>query len=148
MRYQSSWIVERLTSPSTKRLNCTCAWCYPLSEIWHWIFTSFKKHIRSGLKENVSNFRFLSFNYRKDFHKIMLTCRYAQSSDIQTVENNVPDNETTRRKVYCQWRDKWFNKNETFTCDYSRQWSAFCDATFTRQTYASGRDSMGYTWYS
>ena len=26
--------------------------------------------------------------------------------------------------------------------------SAFCDVTFTRQTYASGSDSKEYSWYS
>ena len=30
-------------------------------------------------------------------------------------------------------------------CDYSRPRSEFCDVTFTRQAYASGRDSKEYT---
>ena len=33
----------------------------------------------------------------------------------------------------------------TSACDYSQPRSAFCDVTFTRQTYARGRDSKEYT---
>ena len=126
---------------TVKRLNCTCGYCYALGKNWHLIFTSFKKHIRSGLKRRHKHWIF-SFIYRTDAHKNTLTCRgyaasrYAQNSDNQTVANNVQDNKTT------VWTPV------TSEMIYPRPRSAFCDVTFKRQTYASGHDSKKYTWYS
>ena len=88
-----------------KRLNCTCAWCYALSEIGYLIFTSFKRHIRTGLKKKSKTLDFSHLITGKTSTKITLTylwhaaSRYAQSSDIQTVENNVQDNKSILRKV-------------------------------------------------
>ena len=44
--------------------------------------------------------------------------RYAQSSDIQTVKNNVQDDKTTRRKAMTS---QMISKNRTSACDYSER---------------------------
>ena len=107
------------------------------------IFTSFKRHIRSGL-----NFSLLITG--RTSTKNILTChwhaasRYAQSLDIQTVENNVQ---------YTKCLGERFNANDVTN-----------DSTRTKRPHVtthgqdwhsvmshlqdSGRDSKKYTWYT
>ena len=65
--------------------------------------TSFKRHIRSNLKKASKTLHFSGLITGKTSTEITLMCcwhdasQYAESSDIQTVENDIKDNKTIRR---------------------------------------------------